>query len=209
MSGRFIVLDGIDGCGKSTQIRHLAKWLPNSGLMPATARLVCTCEPGGTLLGRSIRKLLLHNEADHIPSAKAELLLYAADRAQHVDTVISPAIRRGDWVLSDRFVGSTLAYQGYGRGLDRELITNLESIVTSGLEPDLTVLLMVPVAVSMQRRSGKQNDRIESEENAFFHRVADGFAALADQRSWCRLNAQSSIAQLSKELEQTLRQTLQ
>ena len=83
MTGRFIVLDGIDGCGKSTQIRHLAQWLPASGLMPSTARLICTREPGGTSLGQSIRELLLHTEADQVPSVTAELLLYAADRAQH------------------------------------------------------------------------------------------------------------------------------
>ena len=160
MTGRFIVLDGIDGCGKSTQIRHLAQWLPVSGLMPSTAGLICTREPGGTPLGQSIRDLLLHTEADQVPSVTAELLLYAADRAQHVDTVIRPALLRGDWVLSDRFAGSTLAYQGYGRGLDHQLITRLESIATTGLVPDLTACLMVPVEVSLQRRHGEKEDRI-------------------------------------------------
>ena len=209
MTGRFIVLDGIDGCGKSTQIRHLAQWLPASGLMPSTARLICTREPGGTPLGQSIRELLLHTEADQVPSVTAELLLYAADRAQHVDSVIRPALLRGDWVLSDRFAGSTLAYQGYGRGLDRSLITRLESIATTGLEPDLTVWLMVPVEVSLQRRQGETEDRIEAEGCAFLHRVAHGFSVLAEQRNWCRLDAQQSVAQLSDELEQILRESLQ
>jgi dTMP kinase len=209
MTGRFIVLDGIDGCGKSTQIRHLAHWLPASGLMPSTARLICTCEPGGTPLGQSIRKLLLHTEADQVPSVTAELLLYAADRAQHVDTVIRPALLRGDWVLSDRFAGSTLAYQGYGRGLDRQLITRLESMATTGLEPDLTAWLMVPVEVSLQRRHGEKEDRIEAEGRAFLHRVADGFAVLAEQRNWSRIDAQQSVSKLSQALEQTLRDTLQ
>ena len=209
MTGRFIVLDGIDGCGKSTQIRHLAQWLPASGLMPSTARLICTREPGGTPLGQSIRELLLHTEADQVPSVTAELLLYAADRAQHVDSVIRPALLRGDWVLSDRFAGSTLAYQGYGRGLDRSLITRLESIATTGLEPDLTVWLMVPVEVSLQRRQGETEDRIEAEGRAFLHRVAHGFSALAEQRNWFRLDAQQSVAQLSDELEQILREYLQ
>jgi dTMP kinase len=208
MTGRFIVLDGIDGCGKSTQIRHLAHWLPASGLMPSTARLICTCEPGGTPLGQSIRKLLLHTEADQVPSVTAELLLYAADRAQHVDTVIRPALLRGDWVLSDRFAGSTLAYQGYGRGLDRQLITRLESMATTGLEPDLTAWLMVPVEVSLQRRHGEKEDRIEAEGRAFLHRVADGFAVLAEQRNWSRIDAQQSVSKLSQALEQTLRDTL-
>jgi dTMP kinase len=209
MTGRFIVLDGIDGCGKSTQIRHLAQWLPVSGLMPSTAGLICTREPGGTPLGQSIRDLLLHTEADQVPSVTAELLLYAADRAQHVDTVIRPALLRGDWVLSDRFAGSTLAYQGYGRGLDRQLITRLESIATTGLVPDFTACLMVPVEVSLQRRHGEKEDRIEAEGRAFLHRVADGFAVLAKQRHWCQLDAQQSVSQLSQALEQTLRETLQ
>ena len=209
MTGRFIVLDGIDGCGKSTQIRHLAQWLPVSGLMPPTAGLICTREPGGTPLGQSIRDLLLHTEVDQVPSVTAELLLYAADRAQHVDTVIRPALLRGDWVLSDRFAGSTLAYQGYGRGLDHQLITRLESIATTGLVPDLTACLMVPVEVSLQRRHGEKEDRIEAEGRAFLHRVADGFAVLAEQRHWCQLDAQQSVSQLSQALEQTLRETLQ
>jgi dTMP kinase len=209
MTGRFIVLDGIDGCGKSTQIRHLAQWLPVSGLMPSTAGLICTREPGGTPLGQSIRDLLLHTEADQVPSVTAELLLYAADRAQHVDTVIRPALLRGDWVLSDRFAGSTLAYQGYGRGLDHQLITRLESIATTGLVPDLTACLMVPVEVSLQRRHGEKEDRIEAEGRAFLHRVAGGFAVLAEQRHWCQLDAQQSVSQLSQALEQTLRETLQ
>ena len=209
MTGRFIVLDGIDGCGKSTQIRHLAQWLPASGLMPPTAQLICTREPGGTPLGQSIRDLLLHTEADQVPSVTAELLLYAADRAQHVDTVIRPALLRGDWVLSDRFAGSTLAYQGYGRGLDRQLIKRLESIASTGLEPDLTAWLRVPVEVSLQRRHGEKEDRIEAEGRAFLHRVSDGFAVLAEQRNWYQIDAQLPVSKLSQELEQILRETLQ
>ena len=209
MTGRFIVLDGIDGCGKSTQIRHLAQWLPASGLMPSTARLICTREPGGTPLGQSIRELLLDTGADQVPSVTAELLLYAADRAQHVDTVIRPALLRGDWVLSDRFAGSTLAYQGYGRGLDRQLIKRLESIASTGLEPDLTAWLRVPVEVSLQRRHGEKEDRIEAEGRAFLHRVSDGFAVLAEQRNWYQIDAQLPVSKLSQELEQILRETLQ
>jgi dTMP kinase len=209
MTGRFIVLDGIDGCGKSTQIRHLAQWLPSSGLMPPTAQLICTREPGGTRLGHSIRELLLDTDADQVPSVTAELLLYAADRAQHVDTVIRPALLRGDWVLSDRFAGSTLAYQGYGRGLDRQLIKRLESIATTGLEPDLTAWLRVPVEVSLQRRHGEKEDRIEAEGRAFLHRVSEGFAVLAEQRNWYQIDAQLPVSKLSQELEETLRETLQ
>ena len=135
MTGRFIVLEGIDGCGKTTQIQHLVEWLPNSGLMPKGAAVVCTREPGGTPLGRSIRELLLHTADQEAPAPTAELLLYAADRAQHVETLIRPALERGDWVISDRFSGSTLAYQGYGRGLDQDLIQRLEGIATTGCSP--------------------------------------------------------------------------
>ena len=104
---------------------------------------------------------------------------------------------------------STLAYQGYGRGLDRQLITRLESIATTGLEPDLTAWLMVPVEVSLQRRHGEKEDRIEAEGRAFLHRVADGFAVLAEQRNWSQIDAQQSVSKLSQVLEQTLRETLQ
>ena len=117
MSGRFIVLDGIDGCGKSTQLDHLLGWLPGSGLMPAGAELISTREPGGTPLGRSVRELLLHTRAEQALAPTAELLLYAADRAQHVEHLIRPALERGDWVISDRFSGSTMAYQGHGLSL--------------------------------------------------------------------------------------------
>jgi dTMP kinase len=111
--------------------------------------------------------------------------------------------------LSDRFAGSTLAYQGYGRGLDRQLIARLEAIATTGLEPDLTAWLMVPVEVSLQRRHGQKEDRIEAEGRAFLHRVADGFAVLAEQRNWCRFDAQQSVSKLSQQLEQTLREIVQ
>ena len=152
--GRLLVLEGIDGCGKTTQMAHLAAWLPVSGLMPSTARLIQTREPGGTALGQALRELLLHPPEAAAPEAVAELLLYAADRAQHVAQVIRPALERGDWVLSDRFTGSTMAYQGFGRQLDQALIRQLALIATGGLTPDLTVWLSLPVAVSVERRGG-------------------------------------------------------
>ena len=103
MKGRFIVLEGIDGCGKTTQLEHLVQWLPSAALMPDAAQLLRTREPGGTSLGLSVRELLLHTAADDAPAPVAELLLYAADRSQHVETLIRPALKRGDWVISDRF----------------------------------------------------------------------------------------------------------
>ena len=208
MTGRFIVLEGIDGCGKTTQIRHLIQWLPNSGLMPSGASLVCTREPGGTPLGRSIRELLLHTADQEAPAPTAELLLYAADRAQHVETLIRPALERGDWVISDRFAGSTLAYQGFGRGLDRSLIQQLESIATTGLQPDLTLWLSLSVQDSLQRRLGDKEGRIEAEGAAFLQRVSEGFAHLARQRSWCSVAADQSAAAVSAVLERQLREHL-
>ncbi|MAR07188.1 MAG: dTMP kinase [Cyanobium sp. NAT70] len=208
MRGRLIVLDGIDGCGKSTQLNLLAEWLPTSGLMPSCADLIRTREPGGTGLGRDVRQLLLHTSSDVAPCATAELLLYAADRAQHVDTLIRPALERGDWVLSDRFSGSTLAYQGYGRGLDHDLIVQLEAIATADLHPDLTIWLSLPVAESMRRRSGTAEDRIEAEGRLFLERVSAGFAAVASQRGWCRVAADQSPSAVSVLLQRIVRDRL-
>ena len=170
MSGRFLVLEGIDGCGKTTQLRHLANWLPRSGLMPEGARLHLTREPGGTALGMALRKLVLHPPGESSPEPLAELLLYAADRAQHVAQLIRPALEQGHWVLSDRFSGSTLAYQGYGRELDLDLIQQLEQIATAGLVPDLTFWLELSVEESLLRRDARSNDRIEAEGVDFLTR---------------------------------------
>ena len=189
MRGRFLVMEGIDGCGKTTQMQRLAEWLPGSGLMPSGAQLVQTREPGGTPLGQALRQLLLHPPEAVAPGSVAELLLYAADRAQHVDQVIRPALERGDWVLSDRFAGSTLAYQGYGRELNRELIVQLEQIATTGLQPDATFLLDLPLAVSQSRRADQANDRIEAAGQAFLQRVSEGFRVLAAGRGWWCIDA--------------------
>ena len=133
MKGKFIVIEGIDGSGKTTQINQLAKWLKGSNLIPAKNQLVITREPGGTKLGKSIRSLLLNTSKEKSPDSITELLLYAADRSQHVNEIIRPTLNKGDWVISDRFCGSTLAYQGYGRKLDMKLIKDLETIATQGI----------------------------------------------------------------------------
>ena len=187
--GRFLVLEGIDGCGKTTQLASLARWLPDSGLIPAGAALLVTREPGGTPLGRSLRELLLQSSGELAPCATTELLLYAADRSQHVATVIAPALARGDWVLSDRFAGSTAAYQGYGRGISLALIEQLERIATAGLQPDLTLGLDLSPALALQRRGDRPADRIEAAGEAFLARVAAGFQALAEGRGWRRIEA--------------------
>ena len=198
MKGRFLVLEGIDGCGKTTQLRQLADWLPGSGLMPDGATLHLTREPGGTPLGRALRELLLHPPDDVAPCPEAELLMYAADRAQHVQRRIRPALECGDWVLSDRFSGSTLAYQGDGRGLERELILDLERIATAGLVPDVTLWLDLPLEASIARRGDRAEDRIEAEGQAFLGRVANGFRVLAAERDWVGIPADLSPGEVHK-----------
>ena len=194
--GRFLVLEGIDGCGKTTLLERLRRWLPSSGLIPAGCALVVTREPGGTPLGQALRQLLLHPPGEAAPVNRAELLLYAADRAQHVEQVIKPALAAGHWVLSDRFSGSTAAYQGYGRGLSLDLIEQLEQVATGGLRPDLTLWLDVPVAESRRRRDDRLADRIEAGGEAFLEAVARGFAELAQRRGWCRVEAGADPAQV-------------
>lgn len=206
--GRFLVLEGIDGCGKTTQLEALAAWLPGSGLMPPGARLRTTREPGGTALGRALRELLLHAPAEQAPCPDAELLLYAADRAQHVDTLIRPALAAGDWLLSDRFSGSTAAYQGDGRGLPAQTIVDLERIATGGLVPDLTLWLDLPLAASLQRRGHRPADRIEASGEAFLARVGAGFARLAAERGWCRIDAAQPPEQVAAACRAVLLQRL-
>jgi dTMP kinase len=192
--GRFIVLEGIDGCGKTTQLEALRQWLPTSGLLPPGARVVVSREPGGTALGQALRELLLHPPGDAAPVPRAELLLYAADRAQHVETVLRPALDAGDWVLCDRFTGSTAAYQGYGRGWVKPLLRTLENLTTGGLQADLTIWLDVPLIESCYRRREQLADRLEEEGVAFLARVAHGFERLAGQWDWTRINANQPIA---------------
>jgi len=206
--GRFLVLEGIDGCGKTTQLEALAAWLPASGLLPPGARLIRTREPGATPLGMALRQLLLHAGDAQAPCPTAELLLYAADRAQHVQTVILPALAAGHWVLSDRFVGSTAAYQGHGRGLDAGLIEQLEAIATAGLQPDLTLWLDLPLEQSLARRSQRPADRIEAAGTAFLARVAAGFAFEAQRRGWTRIAAEAPPGQVTAACTEALQSLL-
>ena len=195
--GRFVVLEGIDGCGKSTQIEALRRWLPTSGLLATGAELLVTREPGGTALGAALRQLLLHPPGEAAPEPMAELLLYAADRAQHVEQCIRPALAAGHWVLSDRYSGSTAAYQGYGRGLDLARIAQLEHLATGGLAPDLTLWLELSLAESLRRRGERTADRIEASGEAFLQRVIDGFAELAAGQGWRRVDASGAPEQVA------------
>ena len=196
--GRFVVLEGIDGCGKTTQLEALREWLPGSGLMPTGARVIVSREPGGTALGQALRELLLRPPGEAIPVPRAELLLYAADQAQHVETVLRPALDAGDWVLCDRFTGSTAAYQGYGRGWPVALLDTLETLTTGGLQADLTLWLDVSLDESRRRRGGRSADRIEAAGESFLARVAAGFATLAAQRGWTRIEAGQPVAAVTE-----------
>jgi len=209
MKGKFIVFEGIDGSGKTTQINQLSKWLINSELIPKNNQLVITREPGGTQLGKSIRSLLLDSSKEKSPDSITELLLYAADRSQHVNEIISPTINKGDWVISDRFCGSTLAYQGYGRKLDIKLIKDLETLATQEVSPDITFLLDIPVEESIKRRINKKDDRIEKEGRDFLLNVSLGFQALSEERKWKKISAINSKENIISEIQFEIKKLIQ
>ncbi len=177
--GQFITFEGIDGCGKTTQLRNLARSLRERG-----REVDETVEPGGTAIGQQIRKTLL-DPANTAIRPRTELLLYFASRAQNVDEVIRPALDRGHIVLCDRFTDSTLVYQGCGRGLDRGVVLDLDRIACRGLRPDITILIDIDLETSLARakrrneRVGQSESRIDEESAAFHERVRRGYLALA------------------------------
>ena len=173
MNAVFIAFEGGEGCGKSTQAARLAQRLD----------AVLTREPGGTAVGERLRALILDPATGDI-DGRTEVLLVAAARAQHVAEVIAPALATGRHVVTDRFTGSSLAYQGYGRGLSLEDVRAVSSFATGGREPDLYVLLDVPASVAVERMGGAR-DRLESAGDGFHERVRSGYAALAaSDASW-------------------------
>ncbi len=169
--GLFITFEGADGCGKTTQIELLDKYLREKG-----RETLLTREPGAKGLGIKLREILLNYDGEVSP--QCESFLFLADRAQHVDCIIKPAIKEGKIVLCDRHTDSTVAYQGYGRGLDINEINMLNNIATGGLKPDLTIVLDVDIETSMQR-VGKTKDRMESAGIEFFKRVRQGFLEIS------------------------------
>lgn len=171
LRGLFITFEGIEHCGKTTQAVRLVESLRSAG-----HEVVMTREPGGTTIGAAIRELVLHSK-EQIDTV-SELLLFAADRAQHVRTLILPALERGAIVISDRFHDSTRAYQGWGRGIDTALIDRAIALATDGLDPDLTVLMDIDVPTS-RSRGDDASDRIEQDSDVFFTKVRDGFLAIA------------------------------
>jgi dTMP kinase len=175
--GRFVTFEGVEGCGKSSQLALLAEALRRRGVTVVTTR-----EPGGTPLGEALRHLLL--DPGHSPTALAELLMLEAARAQLVATVVVPALQVGSWVLADRFADSSLAYQGQARGLGVEVVARLNALACAGLEPDRTVVLDLPVEDALARARGRvtttdDNRRFEDEDLAFHAAVLAGYRALA------------------------------
>ena len=200
--GRLIALEGIDGCGKSTQARALADALG--------ARL--TFEPGATPLGARLRQLLLAPDAS-APSPRAEALLMAADRAEHVARVVEPALAAGEWVVSDRYAASTIAYQGYGQGLDPAALDELVRWATGGLAADVSILVDVSVEVAAGRlvaagRGG--SDRFERLGPAFAGRVREGFLAqtVADPARWIVVDGEAEVGALTAHIVASVRDRL-
>lgn len=175
MSGKLIVFEGVEGCGKTTQMQLCFQWLESLNIS-----VLLTREPGGTALGKDLRALLLEKSLSKPVGEITELLLYAADRAQHIEEELKPNLDTGKFILCDRYTDSTIAYQGYGRGLDMSLINNLNQIATGGLKSDITIWLDVDVEVGLSRKRGQTKlDRIEQETMDFHRRVQQGYTELA------------------------------
>ena len=204
MSGKLIVFEGVEGAGKTTQIQQTATWLQSRCSQDRS--VIITREPGGTKLGLKIRQILL-DEPDNWVSNRTELLLYGADRAQHVASVIEPQLELGNIVLCDRFTDSTIAYQGYGRGFDRAEIDRVNQLATGGLQSDLTFWLDLDVTIGLQRVTlrGKP-DRIEQANIDFHHRVRQGYQELANSypERIVRIDADRCEAAIQTEIQSIL-----
>ena len=196
--GLFITFEGTDGCGKTTQLKMAADFLQSKGY-----EVVITREPGALETGAKIRQILLHSEEKL--SDYCEMFLFLADRAQHVETLIKPAIEQGKIVLCDRHKDSHIAYQGYGREKNAQLIKELNQIAVNGLEPDLTLLYRVSPEVAMKRISGTP-DRIEAEGTKFQQRVADGYRQIAEENPERIkvINADNSIETVYNDTKNTI-----
>jgi dTMP kinase len=203
MTGCLIVFEGVEGSGKTTQLQRCSDWLLAEG-----KNVVLTREPGGTTIGVGLRKLLL--EGSPIQD-RAELLLYAADRAQHVEEFLKPQLAMGTIILCDRFTDSTIAYQGYGRGLSLDLIAQLNLIATGGLEADLTLWLDVAVEIGLARAKRRGvSDRIEQADVSFHKRVEQGFRQLATDypQRIIQIDAHKSEEEVQMAVQMILRQRL-
>ncbi len=198
--GCFITVEGIEGVGKSTNIQFIQDWLKERGIS-----YVVTREPGGTELGEKLRELLLHGGQ---VSDDAEMLMMFASRAQHLNEKIKPALKKGQWVICDRFTDSTYAYQGGGRQLNISHIEQLESLVHGDMQPDLTLLLDAPVEVGRARAAKRGAfDRIEAEDLAFFNRVRDMFIQRSQaHKRYCVINANQPLGNVQESISVALTQ---
>ena len=210
MRGKFITFEGPEGGGKSTQVQTLAEWLRKQG-----KKVVVTREPGVTRMSELIRALV-RDEMEDPPVTRCEVLLFLAARAQVVSQVIRPALAHGEWVVCDRFADSTFAYQGYGRGIDVQLLKNFNDFVTEGLVPDLTILLDVPPEVSRTRLAARQastpdtGDRIEAAGEMFHRRLREGFLDLAkaEPKRFTVIDASKSIDKVAAAGQKTVQRIL-
>lgn len=204
MSGKFISIEGIEGAGKSTQLQFIADYLRSNGI-----QVVVTREPGGTNLGEEIRQVLL-KPTERAMAEDTELLLMFAARAEHIKQVIEPALKRGDWVLSDRFVDATFAYQGGGRGIDQQRIEDIANWTLQGCHTDVTFLFDLPVVLGQTRveQRQQQKDRFEQEKQAFFERVRNCYLARAkaEPQRIKLIDASQSIEAIQQQLSQQLEQ---
>ena len=203
--GKFITVEGTEGVGKSTNIAFIKQWLTQAG-----CDILVTREPGGTPLAEEIRDLLLTNRREKV-DATAELLLMFAARAQHLNTLIEPALASGQWVLCDRFTDATFAYQGGGRDLDLQTIANLEALVQGDRQPDMTFYLDIDVAEGLERaRQRGELDRFEQEDITFFEKVRDSYLNRIQQYPdrFIVIDASRSLADVQAAIGQALDQAL-
>ena len=205
MPGFFISFEGMEGCGKSTHVALLAQALQGKGY-----EVIATREPGGTTIGQTLRQLLL-NSAGAPLATGTELLLMLADRAQHIQEVIAPGLREGKVVISDRFIDSTTAYQGYGRGIEQGVLLQLNVFACDGIMPTLTILLDVPVNEGLRRAHKRRGsvspaDHFEAESTAFHERVRAGFldVARAEPRRVVVVDSQRPVEEIHQEILSTV-----
>ena len=204
--GHFLTFEGIDGCGKTTQLRLLAQYLREHD-----REVVETVEPGGTEIGRQIRRILLDPASSSI-QPRTELLLYFASRAQNVDEIIRPALHAGSIVLCDRFTDSTLVYQGCGRGLDPAIVLDLDRIACQGLRPATTILIDIDLETSLNRakrrneRFGPSESRIDDESAAFHDSVRKGYLALAaaEPARFLVIDGRAPIGDVARQIREAL-----
>ncbi|TDX51308.1 dTMP kinase [Orenia marismortui] len=209
MTGYFITLEGVEGSGKSTQIKLIKKYLESLNY-----EVINTFEPGDTEVGQEIRRILLNpNHENLLP--KAELLLYTAERAQHVSELIKPSLKEGKIVISDRYIDATMAYQGYARGINKSLIEELNNIATEGLIPDLTLVFDINPSLSLQRakrvtsKSNSQGDRIEAENLSFHQKVRKAYLDLAQKEDRIEIvDASKSINEVFDQVKILLKKRL-